>query len=88
MTWHFHSCKILYLRQAKPLSRDPPLSLCRPVRLLRAQVGACPDGMSKCSVDGKGVCVPSLEGKVGHDLCNVFKAVCQKGTIVAKTCTA
>lgn len=51
------------------------------------QVATCPDGMSKCHIDGKGVCVPSLDGKVGHDLCQVFKAVCHKGTIVAKSCS-
>lgn len=44
--------------------------------------------MGKCHIDGKGVCVPSVEGKVGADLCGVFKAVCHKGTILAKSCSA
>jgi hypothetical protein len=44
--------------------------------------------MGKCHIDGKGVCVPAVEGKMGADLCGVFKAVCQKGSIVAKSCSA
>jgi hypothetical protein len=42
--------------------------------------------MTRCSIDNKGVCVPAVESKHGHDLCQVFKAVCHKGTILAKTC--
>lgn len=52
------------------------------------KVGACPDSMSKCHIDGKGVCVPVIDGKQGTHLCAVFKAVCHKGTVLAKSCTA
>ena len=52
------------------------------------QVSECPGGMTKCHIAGKGVCVPAVDGKVGHDLCHVFKTVCHKGSIVAKSCSA
>jgi hypothetical protein len=42
--------------------------------------------MTKCSIAGKGVCVPDVEGKVGLEACSVFKALCHKGTLLAKTC--
>lgn len=44
--------------------------------------------MSKCSIAGKGVCVPGVEGKTGIDACHVFKGLCHKGTILAKSCSA
>jgi hypothetical protein len=47
----------------------------------------CPDGLTKCSLGGKGVCVPALDNKVGEEVCNVLKATCASVGIVAKSCS-
>lgn len=52
----------------------------------KPDVHACPAGMTKCSLHGKGVCVPKVEGL--SDVCHAFKAICIKGSIFAKTCPA
>jgi hypothetical protein len=44
--------------------------------------------MTRCSVANKGVCVPAIPGHAGKDLCSVFKSVCHKGSILAKSCPA
>lgn len=49
-------------------------------------VSDCPAGLTKCSINGKGVCAPSVEGKLGVGVCDVFKHVCSKAGILAKSC--
>ncbi|KAF8055286.1 hypothetical protein HT031_006812 [Scenedesmus sp. PABB004] len=41
-------------------------------------VADCPSGLTKCSIAGKGYCVPDVEGHHGFDACAAFKLVCSK----------
>lgn len=50
-------------------------------------VASCPDGLTKCSLGGKGVCVPVLDNKSGEAACDVLKATCASVGIVAKSCS-
>jgi len=45
-----------------------------------------PDGMTKCSLGGKGVCVQPLDGKTGDAACSALKSTCSSVGIVAKSC--
>ena len=51
---------------------------------------ACPTGRTKCSISGKGVCVPDVGDIKGMDACSAFKTVCGKPGVgvLGKTCSA